>query len=50
MKAIAKCPKCGDNLITECEDCIKNEISVHVCKGKDKLNTSGVKWKIIDYT
>ena len=36
MKAIAKCPKCGENLTTDCEGCIRGKSAVHNCGGEDE--------------
>lgn len=54
MKAIAKCPKCGETITTDCQGCIEGEI--YGCSEKhDKMHKcveeydiiENVKWKKI---
>ena len=50
MKAIAKCPKCGETITTDCRGCIEGNIygcsehgeEIHNCKCGE---VSNVKWK-----
>lgn len=44
MKAIAKCPKCGKTLTSNCRGCIDGGEDYHKCKGK--YSTVKVKWKV----
>jgi hypothetical protein len=47
MKAIAKCPKCGETITTTCNACIENETDEHhCCNGKHSI-INGIKWKKI---
>ena len=57
MKAIAKCPKCGKNISTDCRGCIEGNIygcaeigeKMHKCKVKyDTIEN--VKWKKVPET
>lgn len=46
MKAVAKCPKCGKSLTSECRGCIDAGNDIHKCKGmKEKNVVEGIKWK-----
>ena len=50
MKAIAKCPKCGEVLTTDCEGCVSGGNVVHACKRDKEWCAVDVEWKIIDCT
>lgn len=50
MKAVAKCPKCGASLETDCRGCIDSKSCVHSCtdpENKDFEIVENVKWKLI---
>lgn len=57
MKAIAKCPKCGGVLTTDCRGCIEGNIygcaerneKMHKCKTKYDV-IENVKWKKVPQT
>jgi hypothetical protein len=50
MRARAKCPKCGVELESNSEDCIKGEFAVHDCGDMENEGgeiTDGVEWKLV---
>jgi|TARA_Y100000310_G_scaffold125920_1_gene124674 hypothetical protein len=52
MKAIAKCPKCGETITTDCKGCIEGNIygcseqeeKLHECQGKYNI-IENIKWE-----
>ena len=48
MKAIGKCPNCGEEIETDCRGCIESENCFHKCEGLEEADVfEGVKWKKI---
>ncbi len=51
MKGIAKCPKCGKLLTTNCGGCIIAGTDIHKCKRMKNVDiVSGIKWKEVPET
>ena len=50
MKAIAKCPKCGETLTTDCEACIENKNALHCCNGNEQEVIENIDWKLVPET
>ena len=50
MRALAKCPKCGETTSTGCEGCISSGNAFHKCENEKKADVIEVNWKIYPET
>lgn len=50
MKAVAKCPKCGEVITTDCVGCVGSGTAAHICKDRKEWDVIDVKWRVIDCT
>ena len=51
MKAIAKCPKCGETITTDCKACIAfGTCAHHKCKKSKEEIIDGIKWEKVPET